>query len=87
MQKIAGSKLVCTFLEPRSELVGTGMFWYALVCTGMYLDVMECTCMYLYVLVCTATLWYVDWYDMVSVWYKTAGMHLHILIYSIMYCT
>jgi hypothetical protein len=31
-----GLKLVCTYLEPRSELVCTGMFWYALVCIGMF---------------------------------------------------
>jgi hypothetical protein len=35
MQKIAGSKLVCTILESRSELVCTGMYWYVLVCTCM----------------------------------------------------
>ena len=51
MQRITGSRPVCTFLEPWYVLVCSGMFWYVLVCACMYVYIHFCTGMYWYVLV------------------------------------
>ncbi len=83
MQNIAGSKLVCTFLESRSELVCTGMFWYALVYAGMCWYVMVYTCIYLHVL-----LHYGMWYWTTGmIWhaYEYFGMNLYVLVHAGIY--
>jgi hypothetical protein len=64
MQRITGSRPVCTFLEPWYVLVCSGMYWYVPVCTCTYISVLECTGMYLsywkfwYEPVCSGTYWY-----------------------------
>ena len=62
MQKIAGSRTVCTFLKR----VRNGMYAYVRVCTCSYLYVLVCTWMkkvhagmYWYILVCTGTYKYI----------------------------
>ncbi len=84
MQKITGSRPVCTFLKPWYVLVCKGMCLYVRVHSYMYWNVLVCTChtgsfsMNQYVLVHTGTTKFVhtstNWYILVCTVLDDTGM-------------